>query len=339
MEMRLGLGTAFGTFGELLQGVLPEADGGQDGDFLVTLPIARWTMAAFRTETDGGALTVAPARKRKSLRLARMIAADAGYDGGGRLTVNSVIPQGKGLASSSADLVATARAVGAGLGVRLSARRIERYLARIEPSDGVLYPGVVAYHHRSVRLRAVLGSLPAMTVVGIDEGGTVDTIAFNRRPKPFTSRDRETYARLLDRLTVAVRRGDLAEVGAVASQSALMNQVLRPKPSLAPLLAVCREVGGLGVAVGHSGTTLGLLLDAADPDHAARTHAAAQACAELAGKVSVYRTLSFAGVAADRGPGSARLVDTLRADPLDAVHAPAAEVGQRFVEGDAVLRE
>ncbi|NGN63382.1 kinase [Streptomyces sp. A7024] len=289
--MRLGLGTAFGTFGELLQGVLPE----EDGDFLVTLPVARWTMAAFRAEPDTAELVVRPARKTKALRLARMIAADAGFTGGGLLTVDSVIPEGKGLASSSADLVATARAVGGGLGLRLSARRIERYLARIEPTDGVLYPAVVAYHHRSVRLRSVLGALPTMTVVGVDEGGTVDTVAFNRQPKPFGSRDRETYARLLERLTVAVLRGDLAEVGAVATQSALMNQVLRPKRSLAQLRAVCREVGGLGVAVGHSGTTLGLLLDTADPDHAARAAAAAQACAELAGSVSVYRTLSFPG--------------------------------------------
>ena len=38
-----GVSSAFGTFGELLQGVLPE----EDGDFLVTLPVARWTMARF----------------------------------------------------------------------------------------------------------------------------------------------------------------------------------------------------------------------------------------------------------------------------------------------------
>ena len=39
-----GVSAAFGTFGELLQGVLPE----EDGDFLVTLPVARWAMARFR---------------------------------------------------------------------------------------------------------------------------------------------------------------------------------------------------------------------------------------------------------------------------------------------------
>ncbi len=288
---RTGTGTAFGTFGELLQGVLPEAD----GDFLVTLPVARWTMATFREGSASGAIEVWPPRKTKALRLARMIAASAprGPARGGVLTVSSVIPEGKGLASSSADLVATARAVGRALDVAMPPARIERLLARIEPTDGVLYPAIVAFHHRSVRLRSVLGSLPAMAVVGVDEGGAVDTVDFNRIPKPFTAADRRTYVDLLGRLTDAVRARDLAEVGRIATRSALMNQTLRHKHALDPMRAICREVGGLGVAVGHSGTTLGILLDATDPSYTRRVTAAARACAELAGAVAVYRTLSF----------------------------------------------
>ncbi|MEU2161292.1 kinase [Streptomyces sp. NPDC019208] len=284
-----GVGTAFGTFGELLQGVLPE----ENGDFLVTLPVARWTRAAFRPDPGMDELVVRPHRKRKALRLARMIVGEAPQPTGGVLTLNSVIPEGKGLASSSADLVATARAVGQALGLAMPASRIERLLARIEPTDGVLYPGIVAFHHRSVRLRAVLGSLPAMTVVGVDEGGAVDTVDFNRIPKPFTVADRHEYARLLDRLADAIRSRDLTEVGRIATRSALMNQPLRHKWSLDRMREICREVGGLGIAVGHSGTTLGVLLDATDPACPHRATAAAQACTELTGGVAVYRTLSF----------------------------------------------
>ncbi|MFF7714313.1 kinase [Streptomyces sp. NPDC007988] len=284
-----GVGTAFGTFGELLQGVLPE----ENGDFLVTLPVARWTRATFRPDPGMDELVVRPHRKQKALRLARMIVGEAPQPTGGVLTLNSVIPEGKGLASSSADLVATARAVGQALGLAMPASRIERLLARIEPTDGVLYPGIVAFHHRSVRLRAVLGSLPAMTVVGVDEGGAVDTVDFNRIPKPFTVADRHEYARLLDRLADAIRSRDLTEVGRIATRSALMNQPLRHKWSLDRMREICREVGGLGIAVGHSGTTLGVLLDATDPACPHRATAAAQACTELTGGVAVYRTLSF----------------------------------------------
>ncbi|MFF3174662.1 kinase [Streptomyces sp. NPDC057900] len=284
-----GVSTAFGTFGELLQGVLPE----EDSDFLVTLPIARWARATFHGMPGEDELRVQPPHKRKALRLAEMIVRSSATPMGGVLTVESTLPEGKGLASSSADLVATARAVANALGEPMPPRRIETLLARIEPTDGVLYPGIVAFYHRRVALHSKLGPLPPMSVVGVDEGGEIDTVAFNRIPKPFSAADRQEYARLLARMTTAVAGGDLAEVGAVTTRSALMNQVLRPKRMLSSLIDICGQVGGLGVVVGHSGTSLGVLLDKADPAYPQRLVDAASACSELAGNVAVYRTLSF----------------------------------------------
>ncbi|MEV6684088.1 kinase [Streptomyces sp. NPDC051130] len=284
-----GVSTAPGTFGELLQGMLPEAD----SDFLVTLPIARWARATFNGMPGTQEVEVFPAHKRKARRVAEMIIQSSPTPTGGVLTVESTLPEGKGLASSSADLVATARAVANALGEPMPPRRIETLLARIEPTDGVLYPGIVAFYHRRVALHSKLGALPPMTVVGVDEGGEIDTVAFNRIPKPFSASDRSEYSRLLARMTTAVARADLAEVGAVATRSALMNQVLRPKRMLCSLIDVSRQVGGLGVVVGHSGTSLGVLLDTADPAYPQRVVDAASACSELAGNVTVYRTLSF----------------------------------------------
>ncbi|MFM9445930.1 kinase [Streptomyces acidiscabies] len=284
-----GVSTAFGTFGELLQGVLP----GPDGDFLVTLPIARWTVATFRTDPHSTTVRVVPEHKHKAARLVSMIMEELPVPPGGLLTLDSTLPEGKGLASSSADLVATARAAGNALGIPMPPRRIESYLGRIEPTDGVLYDSVVAYHHRRVQLRQVLGSLPPMTVVGIDEGGTVDTVEFNRIPKPFTAAQHREYARLLDRLADAVRDGDLRTVGAVATRSAVLNQALRPKRTLERMTAICEEAGGLGVVAAHSGTSLGILIDDADPDRSRKIVRAVQACSALAGNVTTYRTLSF----------------------------------------------
>lgn len=284
-----GMSTASGTFGELLQGVLPE----ENSDFLVTLPIARWARVTFHGTPGAEELAVYPAHKRKALRLARMITQSSATPMGGVLTVESTLPEGKGLASSSADLVATARAVANALGEPMPPRRIEALLAQIEPTDGVLYPGIVAFYHRRVALHSKLGPLPSMTVVGVDEGGEIDTVAFNRIPKPFSAADRKEYAHLLARMTTAVATADLAEVGAVATRSALMNQVLRPKRTLDALIEICRQVGGLGVVVGHSGTSLGVLLDIADPSYPQRVVDAASACSELVGNVTVYRTLSF----------------------------------------------
>lgn len=284
-----GVSTCFGTFGELLQGRLPESD----RDFLVTLPIARWSTATFQQDIGKNGVEIRPGHKRKARLMAEMVIEAGGLRTGGVLTIESTLPEGKGMASSSADLVSTARAVANALDLELPAEAIERLLGRIEPTDGVLYNGIVAFDHRVVRLRTRLGSLPSMTIVGLDEEGTVDTIEFNRQAKPYSAADKREYLRLLNRMTAAVRDRDLREVGAIATRSAVLNQRFWPKRTLPSLLEAATGIGALGVVNAHSGTILGILIDTTDPDYVAKTAAAVQACSALARNVSLYRTLTF----------------------------------------------
>jgi L-threonine kinase len=284
----VGVSSAFGTFGELLQGVLPDGR-----DFLVTFPIARWSTAVYRSDPRPGPVRVIPDRKHKARRVAEHLLAAFELPGSGELRVDSCLPEGKGLASSSADLVATARAIGNALDLTVSPTMIEDLLRRIEPSDGVMYPGVVAFHHREVRLRANLGSLPALTVVGLDEGDTVDTVAFNLIPKPFGTAERREYEALLSAMASAVAAGDAAQVGRVSTRSAEMNQKLRPKHTLDHVGRACRRFGGLGVVVAHSGTSIGILFADDSPDYPRQIAAARRFCHGLAGNASVYHSLVF----------------------------------------------
>jgi L-threonine kinase len=280
VDVATGVGVACGTFGELLQGAPPEA--ADLDEFLVTFPIARWTRALFRFEPDAP-LRVFPSHKVKSRRLAETLLARNSNSGGGTLIIDSDLPVGKGLASSSADLVATARAVGPVLGLQTSPQAIESWLRPIEPTDGVMYPGVIVFEHRKVRAVSELGVLPPLTVVAVDEGGQVDTVAFNRRPRRYSSMQRREYARLLEELTRAVRTGDLAALGTVATRSAMLNQRLLPKRHLEAMLAISSAAGALGVVCAHSGTMLGILLSDDAPGHAERLRKVTQACQAVAG--------------------------------------------------------
>jgi len=284
-----GTAEAFGTFGELLQGRLPESD----VDFLVTMPIDRWSTCSFHYEPRRSEVRVRPPRKLKSRRLAEAMLRHYGREGGGTLEITSDIPEGKGFASSSADLVATARAVGLALQVEPTSREIEDLLRDIEPTDGVMYDEVVAFRHREVRLHERLGSLPPLTIVGVDEGGEVSTIEFNRIPKLISTADKRAYGTLLSRAVAAVGSGDADAIGRVATRSALMNQRLRPKRLLDRMLAACREIGGLGVVTAHSGTASGILLSDDDPDYVEQLSAARRACASMAGTVLVDHCLSI----------------------------------------------
>jgi uncharacterized protein involved in propanediol utilization len=287
-DLLAGAGTAFGTFGELLQGMLPEAD----VEFLVTFPIDRGSRVSFRLD-PGGQLRVYPSHKWKARTLAQMLIEASRSESGGMLIIDSDLPVGKGLASSSADLVATARVLGQVLGLEMSSPQIEGWLRRIEPTDGVMYPGVVVFEHRRVRLRSFLGTLPPLTVVAVDEGGQVDTVTFNQRGTSFSAAEKREYASLLDRLTAAVRAADLAGVGDVATRSAVLNQHRQPKRNLAAMLAICDRAGALGVVCGHSGTVLGVLLDAGAAGYRQQLTRVRALCGTLPGVMSEYRSLTF----------------------------------------------
>ncbi|WP_432108224.1 kinase [Streptomyces sp. AA1529] len=288
VDIAEGTGAACGTFGELLQGVLPDGTA-----FLVTLPISLGSRARFRFDPRGP-LHVYPAHRTKSLALARAML-DAHGGGGGTLLLDSDLLVGKGLASSSADLVATARAVGTVLGLDTSPGAVEDWLRPVEPTDGVMHPGVVVFEHRAVRLRAHLGVLPPVTVVAVDEGGHLDTVAHNRRPRHVPPGQRHEYERLVDDLARAVRGADLSAVGTVTTRSAVLNQRRLPKRNLDAMADIAERIGAPGVVCTHSGTMLGLLLDTTADGHRERLRAARTACAKLPGTLSVYRS-----AAADR---------------------------------------
>ncbi|SDN74089.1 threonine kinase [Streptomyces sp. cf386] len=283
-----GTGRSYGTFGELLQGVLPETD----RHFMVTFPLARWSTATLRYSALSTGIEVWPPHKEKARRIAELALAAAGRTGGGGvLELHSDLPEGKGMASSSADLVATVRAVGAAVGTTFSPAAIEALLRDIEPSDGVMYDEVVAYYHREVTLRSGLGVLPAMTIVGHDEGGQIDTIRHNRSARPVDERHKEEYGLLLAALCDAVRAHDLPGVGRIATRSAELNALTRPRPALRELRNICEATGGLGVVCAHSGTVLGVLIAADDPDHDTKVRAALAACRRLPGTTTVLRSL------------------------------------------------
>ena len=253
--VRTGVGRCFGTFGELLQGALP--DGGRE--FLVTLPIARYSTASFTARRGSREIVVYPPEKEKSGRLAKELMGVLAPGSGGLLRVESELPDGKGCASSSADMVATARAVEAACGASFSRSFLARAMAAIEPSDGVMYPGIVSFYHREGVLRKFLGHLPPLTIVGLDEGGEVDTVEFNGRSKAFGPAHRAEYGDLLVGMERAVARGDLRALGEISTRSAVLNQRVLPKAHLNLMLEVRRRYGALGVVAAHSGTRLGLL--------------------------------------------------------------------------------
>ena len=255
-----GVGSANGSFGELLQGALT----GPENHFLVTLPIACYSTARYRSG-GRGSLTVFPRHKVKSLAMANMVLNHFGLPQAGELIIESDLPEGKGLSSSSADLVATARAVADCCGELLTPKRVLSFLKGIEPTDGIMYRGSVFFYHRKVKLGRHLGCLPPLEILALDEGGEVDTVQYNRQLPMVSKARKQLYGKLLKRISEAIGVQNLKELGKVSTQSALLNQHYLPKKNLQRVIAICEEIGGLGVVITHSGSYLGILLAQQDP--------------------------------------------------------------------------
>ncbi|HID63852.1 MAG TPA: GHMP kinase [Anaerolineae bacterium] len=269
-----------GACGELVQGTL---DGEQP--FLISCPIDRFSVAEVELTSERRGWSCPPDTPKSVTALQAMLARLGHTEMGGQLRIRSDLPRAKGMASSTADIAATVYALAEALGEGVEPWEVARIALSVEPSDSLMFPGLALFDHRSGQVYEDLGPAPPLEVVVLDFGGTVDTLAYNRRYRAdllrkMVAEHREALAAVKEGL----RRGNLADVGYGATLSARAHQRILPKPRLETVIGLAREMGALGVNVAHSGTVIGLLLD---PGHADGPAMATYLAAHLPGLESI----------------------------------------------------
>jgi L-threonine kinase len=296
----VGTGTCHASFGELLQGVLP---GGHK--FLVNCRIRNRSRVTVRLSDPSyqfqkeEELAHAYAHFPKTCKGLRIFLSDLGRHDDCLVSIESDIPVGKGLSSSTADMVAGVRGLAEALSLRLKNDYISRVLTDVEPNDGLHFDHTSAYHHTEGKLIANFDWVPPLHILGVDEGGMLDTVAFNRREITWTSAQMERYRDLLDAMTAAMQRRDAAAVANLASESARAWQPVSPKQDIDIILDLAEALGGIGVINTHSGTYLGLLF--AEDDRLDRARLAALAAERLPGRdISWFDTTGCASANAEQ---------------------------------------
>ena len=249
-----GSASAPGTCGELAQGML-------DGVLcMVTCPVDIRSRATVELVPGEGQI-VAPDDSPKASQAVRAALEYLGKPRvDARLWLDSSLPRGKGMASSTADVSASIAATAAAIGRELGPQQIARIALQVEPSDGVMFPDVIVFDHINGSLARPLGEPPPMRVMVLDFGGVIDTVAHNNTDRG------EDLARLSHKMTESVelisqgiRVGDPAFIGKGATISAVANQEISFNPHLESVLGFYREAGAVGVNVAHSGTVIGVL--------------------------------------------------------------------------------
>jgi L-threonine kinase len=258
----LGMGYCPLVLGECVQGRL-----GDGTHFLITSPIGLFSWAEFTADLALGRLVVEPADRTKSLRAVARYLAEQDLPAAGALRMATPLDPGQGFGTSTADIAAALRAAAAAWGRAVAPEDIARIAIGIEPTDGSMYPGCVAFAHRRGVLLESLGSLPPFEALVACTGGIVDTLAFDERRRDFRycAEDERELVRAWDMMRYANSHGDVALVARATTISARINEQLLPKPFFSELLRFVELSGVDGLMTAHSGTALALVFDPSRP--------------------------------------------------------------------------
>lgn len=283
----VGYGKSFASFGEIVQG----RTSGEE-DFLVTLPIDLWSTCELICTPIRGPLVIEcdlPKSQAMVAQVLERLGLYTGYHISIRFTRN--IPIGKGLSSSTADMLAALRALQEVFGFLLTDDFVSKLFNEIEPHDALHYNNSVVYNHRKGRLIRNLQYIPSFALVCVDKGGMVDTLAYNST-KVFASKHLLAFDKLLADLLAAFTIANDAAIADCATRSTQLHAEMTDDSFLQQCLKTTDLDGFLGLQATHSGTCAGFLFSR---DHPAKDlQAVARRLSEQFGKSTfVTRSLTL----------------------------------------------
>ena len=242
-----------GSCGELVQGTAAGMN------FLVTCPVTVYSQVSVELSTERKTDLQAG---DKTLQAVRRTLEYLGLPWQNvEVRIESDLPLGKGMASSSADISAACLATALAVGRRIDPQAICDIALAIEPTDGIFLPGITLIDHVSGKVRRSLGEPPVISLAIFDVGGEVDTIDFNQR-SDLALLNLAKEPQVLDALQMVeegLRTGDCGLIGEGATLSALANQTILFKPALEGIIELSRSFGAIGVNAAHSGTVIGVM--------------------------------------------------------------------------------
>jgi uncharacterized protein involved in propanediol utilization len=250
----IGFGKSFASFGEIVQGRMVD-----ENDFLVTLPVDLWSTCELSCTPINGPLVV-ECSLEKSRDVVLQVLEELGFDYGFHISVrfNRNIPIGKGLSSSTADMLAALRALQEVFGFLYREPFLSRVFINIEPHDAIFYNGCVAYNHRQGKLLEDYSYIPDFHIIAVDHGGSIDTVAYNKKVV-FSDENKKQYSILFRELLDAFSEKDDKKIARCATSSSQIHAAMTDNDFLNEILKKSDELGALGVLTTHSGTCAGYL--------------------------------------------------------------------------------
>ncbi|QIP55585.1 GHMP kinase [Hafnia alvei] len=240
--------------GELLQGWM------NGGEKLISCPI-NWYSTVYVNEGE-------PSPQERP-RMRQMLQQVLSYFGESprlaesmRIEFDSTIPVAKGLASSTADIAATAVATARLLNRSLSAEQLAILCVGIEPTDSTIFKNLTLFDHQTAQTQQHFPWLPTLDIVLLESPQRIITEEFHRRDRQsLLLNQAQNLENALIQFHLANHRRCYYRLGEATTLSAIASEALLPKPEFNQLRDLVEHWGIYGLNVAHSGSVVGLLCD------------------------------------------------------------------------------
>ncbi|PCJ25994.1 MAG: hypothetical protein COA97_06705 [Flavobacteriales bacterium] len=249
-----GYGKSFASFGEIIQGRKSNNE-----DFLITIPIDLWSICTLTMIQREGPRVI-NSNFEKSKQVAVIILDKLGVVANYELNISfsRSIPIGKGLSSSTADMLSTIRALQELFGFLLRPKVVSSIFKTIEPHDGLMYKSSVCYNHRTGTLLEDLDYVPKINIIAIDFGGVVDSIEYNKKLK-YSDDILKQYDHLYDETINAFKNEDDYKIAQCATRSLEIDLISSEDAIRKKVLDSFKTLDAMGIINTHSGTCIGLI--------------------------------------------------------------------------------
>jgi uncharacterized protein involved in propanediol utilization len=171
----------------------------------------------------------------------------------------SNIPIGKGLSSSSADVLGLLNLLNLYYETHYSDEKVYKIAAKIEPTDPCLHLGSVFFNQQKGEVLKVLPELPFRLIYfDSDIEFTIDTLEFSKTiayPKNLLM----DFQKLNESITLAFNNKDYHSFYTCVNASSEINNVFLPKRKF-HILQKFAHIQKVGLFVAHSGTFMGLVM-------------------------------------------------------------------------------
>ena len=179
------------------------------------------------------------------------------------LEINSNIPVGKGMASSTADIGSTIRATLSILNKKLSNEEISYIASEIEPTDSILLYKNSIFNPVNGHVKKYLSTLDNGSVIILEPSEILETSRIRSNPNYLNIKleNKSIINKSFNLLEKGLREKDLKLIGKACTLSSLANENIHKKPYLNEIIEISNKMGAYGVNIAHSGTVIGILID------------------------------------------------------------------------------